>query len=72
MCSYINLTHRHETSNGIRTEERITLKKVPNVEDQVISREGSYSYSGPDGKTYTLTYTADETGFHPTGEHLPK
>lgn len=63
---------RQETSNGIVLEEVGTLKKVPNVEEMVATKEGSYSYSGPDGKTYTVHYTADESGFHPTGDHLPK
>lgn len=32
---------------------------------------GSYSYTGPDGVQYSITYTADEEGFHPQGAHLP-
>ncbi|KAK6623213.1 hypothetical protein RUM43_009065 [Polyplax serrata] len=32
---------------------------------------GAYSYVGDDGQTYTVTYTADETGFHAEGAHLP-
>lgn len=32
---------------------------------------GSYSYTGPDGVQYSVTYTADEQGFHPQGAHLP-
>lgn len=32
---------------------------------------GSFSYTGPDGAQYTITYTADEAGFHPEGAHLP-
>lgn len=69
---FIVIYGRQETSNGIITEEKISLKTVPNVEEKVIYKEGKYSYSGPDGKTYTLTYIADENGFQPTGDHLPK
>ena len=32
---------------------------------------GSYSYTGPDGQVYSISYTADETGFHPQGAHIP-
>lgn len=29
---------------------------------------GSYSYTGVDGRRYTVKYTADEFGFHPITE----
>lgn len=32
---------------------------------------GSFSYTGSDGMQYSITYTADEYGFHPQGAHLP-
>ena len=32
---------------------------------------GSFSYTGSDGVQYSITYTADEYGFHPQGAHLP-
>lgn len=33
--------------------------------------EGHFSYQGDDGKTYGLSYVADENGYRAEGEHLP-
>ncbi|CAG4943936.1 unnamed protein product [Parnassius apollo] len=33
--------------------------------------EGSYSYVGDNGHTYTVHYIADSNGFRATGDHLP-
>ncbi|GBP81086.1 Endocuticle structural glycoprotein SgAbd-2 [Eumeta japonica] len=38
-------------------------------EEQVV--EGSYSYVGDDGQTYTVHYVADGNGFRASGDHLP-
>lgn len=38
-------------------------------EEQVV--EGSYSYVGDDGKTYTVHYVADSNGYRASGDHLP-
>ncbi|XP_062549845.1 cuticle protein CP14.6-like [Armigeres subalbatus] len=51
-----------ETSNGIRASQR---------SDNGINANGEYSYVGPDGVEYQVTYVADETGFKPVGAHLP-
>lgn len=52
------------------------MKKVEYVSLLIIAGEfesvsGSFSYTGPDGVQYSITYTADENGFHPQGAHLP-
>ncbi|PSN39564.1 hypothetical protein C0J52_20612 [Blattella germanica] len=69
-----------ETADGVKVEQSGFIK--PGVgtrsgaegEDesgdiQVV--QGSFSYTAPDGTPISLKYTADETGFHPEGDHLP-
>ncbi|XP_075981150.1 uncharacterized protein LOC142979844 [Anticarsia gemmatalis] len=57
--------YAYETENGIRAEEQgETL-------DKGTSAHGAFSYKGDDGQVYSITYTADENGFRPTGDHLP-
>uniref|UniRef100_A0A336MF64 CSON014037 protein n=1 Tax=Culicoides sonorensis TaxID=179676 RepID=A0A336MF64_CULSO len=66
--SYI---YNYETSNGIRADQQGYLKAPGTpLEAQVMT--GSYSYTGPDGVVYTVTYIADENGFRAEGAHLPQ
>lgn len=37
----------------------------------VKSVQGSYKYTAPDGTPISVTYVADENGFHVEGAHLP-
>lgn len=60
-----------ETSNGIQAQEAGELKSFPEDVVAIVAR-GSYSYTGPDGQTYTVNYVADENGFQPDAAHLPK
>ncbi|KAI8118280.1 Pupal cuticle protein Edg-78E [Lucilia cuprina] len=32
---------------------------------------GSYAYTSPEGQPIQLSYTADENGYQPRGDHLP-
>ncbi|KAJ2949720.1 hypothetical protein O0L34_g15652 [Tuta absoluta] len=41
----------------------------PDKTEQVV--EGSYSYVGDNGQTYTVHYIADANGFRASGDHLP-
>ncbi|XP_076247819.1 cuticular protein 49Ah [Calliopsis andreniformis] len=63
----------YETGNNIIAEESGYIKKVGDGEDQgeALVQQGSYSYTSPEGKLITIHYTADETGFHATGDHIP-
>lgn len=61
---------RYETSNGIAAQEQGQLKNAGS-EQEAIAVQGQFKYVGPDGVTYSVTYTADENGFSPQGAHLP-
>ncbi|KAG8235584.1 hypothetical protein J437_LFUL015439, partial [Ladona fulva] len=63
--------YRYETGNGIQAQESGYLKNAGNPETEANTVQGSYSYTGPDGVLYTITYTADENGFRAEGAHLP-
>lgn len=56
-----NYQFSYETSNGIQQQEAGSLAGV----------RGSLNYVSPEGERISLSYTADEEGFHPTGDHLP-
>ncbi|KAL7306044.1 hypothetical protein TKK_0001508 [Trichogramma kaykai] len=60
-----NYRYSYETGNGIQVQEQGQSRG--NAE----AVSGSYSYTGPDGQVYTINYTADETGFHAQGAHIP-
>ncbi|CAB3255830.1 unnamed protein product [Arctia plantaginis] len=59
-----NYSYAYETENGIRAEES-------GVATNGVQAQGGFSYTGDDGKVYTVRYTADENGFVPQGDHLP-
>lgn len=61
----------YETANSIQAEETGFLKNVGVPEQEALVQFGSYSYTDPDGKQVSVTYTADEGGFRATGDHLP-
>ncbi|KAM3961021.1 pupal cuticle protein 20-like [Aphomia sociella] len=62
--------YSYETGNGISAHES-GAPRAPGPEGPAVTAEGGFSYRAPDGQQVSLTYTADENGFHPTGSHLP-
>ncbi|CAL8134980.1 unnamed protein product [Orchesella dallaii] len=56
----------YETSDGAKADARGALRDGP-LEDgtngQFQTVEGSYSYTAPDGRLITVTYTSDEKGY---------
>ncbi|KAJ1529664.1 hypothetical protein ONE63_006424 [Megalurothrips usitatus] len=59
-----------ETENGIQVQEEAVLKNAGS-KDEAKSAQGSYSYVGDDGQTYTVNWVADENGYRASGAHLP-
>ncbi|XP_059057925.1 uncharacterized protein LOC131851443, partial [Achroia grisella] len=59
-----NYNYAFETDNGISAEES-------GVATNGVQAHGGYSYTGDDGHVYSVTYTADEGGYQPRGDHLP-
>ncbi|XP_045502012.1 cuticle protein 3-like [Colias croceus] len=59
-----NYQYAYETENGIKAQEAGHVTHGT-------AAEGAFSYTGDDGHTYTVTYTADEHGFRPQGAHFP-
>jgi len=59
-----------ETSDGQTRSETGHLNNI-GTEQEALQVTGTYQYTGPDGKLYTLSYVADENGFQPQGAHLP-
>ncbi|XP_046393072.1 endocuticle structural glycoprotein SgAbd-8-like [Ischnura elegans] len=61
--------YSYEGGDGTSAQQAGQLKQV-GPEAGVVN-QGSYSYAAPDGSRISLTYTADEFGYHPQGDHLP-
>ncbi|KAL0840401.1 hypothetical protein ABMA28_015658 [Loxostege sticticalis] len=59
-----------ELSDGSKHEEQGQLKNQ-GTENEGISVQGQYTWVGPDGVKYVVTYIADENGFQPTIEQGP-
>ncbi|CAG7828296.1 unnamed protein product [Allacma fusca] len=60
----------YETSDGSKAEQE-GHTNPPGSDNPGEVIQGSYSYVGPDGKTYSISYIADQNGFQPKGDFLP-
>ncbi|RZC39559.1 Chitin bind 4 domain containing protein, partial [Asbolus verrucosus] len=60
----------YETENRISQQESGQLRNT-GTDHEANVVQGTYSYAGPDGVTYTVNYIADENGFRASGDHLP-
>lgn len=66
------LFRRVETGNGIIAEEHGQFKPGAKEDEGVEQVQGSYQYTADDGTPVRVEYVADENGFQPTGDILPK
>lgn len=69
----INHTHvfcSYETSDGVSRSESAVVNNFGS-DNEELTLQGSYSYTGDDGQVYTITYIADKNGFQPSGAHIP-
>merc|ERR1711911_429532 len=55
----------------VLNDQEGSLKQITEEAAGAVS-SGSYSYTDPDGNVVSLSFVADENGFQPTGDHLPK
>ncbi|KAL7049058.1 hypothetical protein ACKWTF_003576 [Chironomus riparius] len=59
-----------EQSDGQKRDETGEVKNA-GEENESIAVRGSFSFTAPDGQTYTVNYVADEGGFRPEASHIP-
>ncbi|CAL4110805.1 unnamed protein product [Meganyctiphanes norvegica] len=62
--AYGGYTFDFETGNGISRQEQ-------GSENDGQNSAGSVSYTAPDGTPIVLSFTADQAGYLPVGDHLP-
>lgn len=60
-----------ETANGINAEESGKIETTADGGEGLRS-QGFYQYIGDDGQLYRVDYVADDNGFVPQGDHIPK
>lgn len=53
----------YESENGVRMQEQGFVKQGEKKEDHINVAQGSYSYTSPEGMSFTVNYIADENGF---------
>ncbi|CAG9800233.1 unnamed protein product [Chironomus riparius] len=66
-----NYNFAYETSDGTSRQETAELKNV-GTENEALVVRGTIRWVAPDGQEFVLNYIADENGFQPEGNHLPR
>ncbi|XP_053948546.1 flexible cuticle protein 12-like [Anastrepha ludens] len=60
-----------ETSDGVRRKESAELKDIGDGK-KALTVDGFAVWTAPDNEIYRLDYVANEKGFQPRGDHLPR
>ena len=64
--------YNYQLSDGQQKEESADLKNAGTDNEALVVR-GSFSWVDPaTNQQYTINYVADENGFQPEGDHIPK
>lgn len=62
----------YETGNQILAAENGYIRdKSEQLPGGVLVQQGQYSYISPEGQVINVQYTADDKGFHASGDHIP-
>lgn len=67
----LHTVYSFQTGNGIHAQETGFIKHKGDEKHETLIQQGSVTYHDEHGNPITLTYVADEHGFHPQGSHLP-
>ncbi|CAK1553616.1 unnamed protein product [Leptosia nina] len=65
-----NYRYAYEQSDGTKQEQQGEIVNEGR-EDESIAVSGSFTWIGPNGIRYTVTYKADQNGYQPTIEEGP-
>ncbi|KAF0299490.1 Cuticle protein CP14.6 [Amphibalanus amphitrite] len=66
-----NYEYGYQQDDGTAAEQVGRVQRGPEPETGSLTQQGSYTYVGDDGVTYTVAYIADQGGFQPQASHLP-
>ncbi|XP_065164203.1 larval cuticle protein LCP-17-like [Atheta coriaria] len=62
--------YAYETGDGIKAEQQGEPRQIGN--EVGIAASGQFSFTSADGTPISVTYTADENGYQPVGDHIPQ
>ena len=67
-----NYEFGYQQDDGQVLEEVGRVERGPEPETGLLTKQGGYSFVGDDGRTYTMSYIANDGGFQPKADYLPQ